>query len=302
MLLLKLGSQGDDVKTLQAKLGLTVDGAFGPNTETAVKAWQGAHNLTADGIVGPATWSKISAEISARDENGDFVDDDGNPIDLPSADDGVDADETAAPAVTSTTGLALDKLKGKVPDAVIAQIPEVVQKFDINSALRLAHFLAQCGHESAGFKATSENLNYSADGLKKIFGKYFPGDLADSYARQPAKIGARVYANRMGNGDEASGEGYIYRGRGYIQLTGKSNYTQFGSAIGTDLLSQPDRVASEFALLSAAWFWNSRNLNQLADGGAGTDVITAITKKVNGGTIGLDDRTSHFKSYYALLS
>lgn len=299
---LKLGSKGDDVKTLQAKLGLNVDGDFGPNTETAVKAWQSAHNLTADGIVGPATWSKISAEITARDENGNLVDDDGNLVELQSAGDGGGSSNTTAPAVASSAGLALDKLKGAVPDAVIAQIPAVEQKFGINSALRLAHFLAQCGHESAGFKATSENLNYSADGLKKIFGMYFPGDLANDYARQPAKIGARVYANRMGNGDEASGEGYTYRGRGYIQLTGKANYTQLGSAIGEDVLTNPDRVASEFALLSAAWFWDSRNLNQLADGGAGDEVVTAITKKVNGGTIGLDDRISHFKTYYALLA
>jgi putative chitinase len=301
-MLLKIGSTGDDVKTLQAKLGLSADGSFGPNTEKAVKAWQSAHNLTADGIVGPATWSKISAEIAARDENGNMVDDDGNAVELASAGDTHDASDDAAPSVASSTGLTLDKLKGSVPDVVIAQIPAVEEKFAINTALRLAHFLAQCGHESAGFKATSENLNYSADGLKKIFGKYFPGDLADDYARQPAKIGARVYANRMGNGDEASGEGYTYRGRGYIQLTGKDNYTQLGKSIGEDVLATPDRVASEFALLSAAWFWNSRGLNQLADGGAGDDVVTAITKKVNGGTIGLDDRISHFKAYYALLA
>lgn len=198
--------------------------------------------------------------------------------------------------------LSIDKLKSQVPDAVLAQIPDCAAKFGIDSPLRLAHFLAQCAHESAEFKALEENLNYSADGLKKVFSKYFPGDLANGYARQPEKIASRVYASRMGNGDEASKEGYKYRGRGYIQLTGKDNYGAFAKAIGDDVVTNPDWVKTKYPLLSAAWFWNTRALNELADQGASDDVVTKITKKVNGGTLGLDDRISHFKKYYALLA
>jgi len=198
--------------------------------------------------------------------------------------------------------LPLDKLKNYVPDAVLDQIPDCADKFAIDSPLRLAHFLAQCAHESMEFKALEENLNYSADGLKKVFPKYFPDDLADSYARQPEKIASRVYASRMGNGDEASKEGYKYRGRGYIQLTGKDNYRAFASAIGDDVVTNPDWVKTKYPLLSAAWFWNNKALNSLADEGASDDAVTKITKKVNGGTLGLDDRISHFKKYYALLT
>lgn len=198
--------------------------------------------------------------------------------------------------------LSIDKLKSQVPDAVLAQIPDCAAKFGIDSPLRLAHFLAQCAHESAEFKALEENLNYSADGLKKVFSKYFPDDLANGYARQPEKIASRVYANRMGNGDEASKEGYKYRGRGYIQLTGKDNYGAFAKAIGDDVVTNPDWVKTKYPLLSAAWFWNTRALNELADQGASDDVVTKIAKKVNGGTLGLDDRISHFKKYYALLA
>jgi putative chitinase len=181
-------------------------------------------------------------------------------------------------------------------------IPDTAEKFQINTPLRLAHFLAQCGHESGGFRAVQENLNYSADGLKKIFPKYFPGNLSESYARQPQKIAARVYGGRMGNGAEATGEGYKFRGRGYIQLTGKDNYTAFGKAINEDVLSNPDLVSSKYALLSAAWFFSKNGLHKMADAGATDVVVTNITKRVNGGTIGLADRIKHFKEYYSLLA
>ena len=146
------------------------------------------------------------------------------------------------------------------------------------------------------------NLNYSADGLKKIFPKYFPDNLADSYARQPEKIASRVYGGRMGNGDEASKEGYKYRGRGYIQLTGKDNYSKFAQAVSDDILNNPDLVASKYPLFSAAWFWDAHSLNQLADEGASDDVVTKITRKVNGGYNGLEDRIELFKNYYSLLT
>jgi len=196
-----------------------------------------------------------------------------------------------------------DKLKGHIPDTVIAQIPDVAAKFGINTPLRLAHFLAQCGHESGGFKLVNENLNYSADGLKKIFPKYFAqAGLAESYARQPEKIASRVYGGRMGNGDESTKEGYKFRGRGYIQLTGKSNYTEFDKFVNEDILANPDLVATQYPLLSAAWFFHKNGLNAIADKGADDATVTSVTKRVNGGTIGLPDRIKHFKEYYSLLA
>jgi putative chitinase len=197
----------------------------------------------------------------------------------------------------------LDKLKGHIPDNVIAQIPNVMENFGINTPLRLAHFLAQCGHESGGFRLTQENLNYSAKGLLGVFKKYFPTQaLADAYARKPEKIANRVYGSRMGNGDEASGEGYKFRGRGYIQLTGKQNYTAFDAAVEDNILANPDLVSSKHALSSAAWFWKKNGLSLIADTGSSTEVVTKITKRVNGGTIGLADRIKHFKEYHALLA
>jgi len=163
-MLLKLGSEGEDVKKLQIKLGVDPIGKFGPKTDAAVRAWQAANGLTADGIVGDGTWSKMFSE-------------------------GVTSAPTVItePApVPSVGGLKLEKLKGHIPDAVIAQIPDTASKFQINTPLRLAHFLAQCGHESGGFRATQENLNYSAKGLNGIFKKYFPTEAAAAaYARNP---------------------------------------------------------------------------------------------------------------------
>jgi putative chitinase len=197
----------------------------------------------------------------------------------------------------------LEKLKGHIPDTVIAQIPGVMENFGVNTPLRLAHFLAQCGHESGGFRLTQENLNYSAKGLMGTFKKYFPTQaLADAYARQPQKIANKVYGGRMGNGLEASGEGFKFRGRGYIQLTGKQNYTAFDLAVEDDILANPDLVSSKHALSSAAWFWKKNGLSLIADTGSSAEVVTKITKRVNGGTIGLPDRIKHFKEYHALLA
>ena len=195
----------------------------------------------------------------------------------------------------------IQKLKGHIPDTVLAQIPSVMEKFKIDTPLELAHFLAQCGHESGNFKAVSENLNYSADGLKKIFPKYFPGNLNESYARKPEAIASRVYASRMGNGDEASKEGFKFRGRGYIQLTGKANYAEFDKFVEDDILANPDLVATKYPLLSAAWFFSKNKLNEIASKGADDATVTAVTKRVNGGTIGLADRIKHFKEFYSLL-
>jgi putative chitinase len=274
-MILKVGSKGEDVKKLQAKLGLGADGVFGSGTEVAVKKWQASNGLTADGIVGEGTWSKMFGEKQLITE--------------------------PSKPIVSSGPLKLENLKGHIPDAVIAQIPETAQKFNITNPLRLAHFLAQCGHESAGFKAIQENLNYSADGLKKIFPKYFPGNLSEGYARNPEKIASKVYGGRMGNGDETTKEGFKFRGRGYIQLTGKDNYTRFGKFIGEDTVANPDLVATKYPLASAAFFFDSNKLWDICDKGADDATVTAVTKRVNGGTIGLPDRIKHFKEYFALL-
>jgi len=196
----------------------------------------------------------------------------------------------------------ISKLKGHIPDSVLAQLPDTIAKFDLNNPLRLSHFLAQAGHESGGFRLTKENLNYSAKGLMGIFKKYFPTEAkANEYARKPEKIANLVYGNRMGNGPESSGDGAKYCGRGYIQLTGKDNYTAFGKAINEDLTKDPTLVAGKYAMLSAAWFFTKNGLHKIADQGATDAVVTTITKRVNGGTIGLADRIKHFKEYYNLL-
>jgi len=197
----------------------------------------------------------------------------------------------------------INKLKGHIPDAVIAMLPDTMAKFELNTPLRLAHFLAQAGHESGGFKAVNENLNYGAKGLLGIFKKYFPTEAkAALYERKPEKIANLVYGGRMGNGPEASGEGYKFRGRGYIQLTGKDNYKAFDAVVPENLLETPDLVATKYPLLSAAWFFHKNGLHKIADGGATDAVVTSVTKRVNGGTIGLPDRIKHFKEYYALLA
>lgn len=196
----------------------------------------------------------------------------------------------------------LDKLKGHVPDTVIAQIPDVSAKFQINTPLRLAHFLGQCSHESGGFKSVNENLNYSADGLKKIFPKYFAqAGLAESYARQPEKIASRVYGGRMGNGDESTKEGYKFRGRGYLQCTGKSNYAEFDKFVNEDILANPDLVATQYPLVSAGWFFHKNGLVSICDKGISNDAITQLTKRINGGTIGLDHRVSETNKFAKLL-
>ena len=275
-MILKLGSKGEDVKKLQTKLGVEPIGTFGPKTEAAVKAWQKANGLHDDGIVGNGTWSKMFPTTST-----------------------VIKEDVVIP---KTGGLKLEKLKGHIPESVIAQIPDTASKFQINTPLRLAHFLAQCGHESGGFKATQENLNYSAKGLMGIFKKYFPTQsLAEQYQRNPQKIAPKVYGGRMGNGPESTGEGFKFRGRGYIQLTGKENYTAFGKSINEDMTANPDKVATHYPLLSAAWFFNKNGLHRMADEGATDSVVTKITRRVNGGTIGLADRIKHFKEYYNLL-
>jgi len=164
---------------------------------------------------------------------------------------------------------------------------------------RAAHFFGQTGHETAIFKLFSENLNYSASGLKKIFGKYFPGDLEEEYARKPEKIASRVYGNRMGNGNEESGDGWKFRGRGALQLTGKNNYTTFAKYLDKpEILDNPDLVASEYAFESAMFFFDKNNLWSICDKGIDSNTITKLTRRINGGTNGLDHRKVLTLKYY----
>ena len=197
--------------------------------------------------------------------------------------------------------LTLQQLKQLLPknpyvDHWHQALEQLLPDYEINTPQRIAAFVAQCSHESAGFTALKENLNYKAATLRKIFPKYFPtDDLANAYANMPNKqeaIANRVYASRMGNGDEHSGDGYRYCGRGLIQLTGKSNYQAFADSLEMNVEDVPEYLATfEGAAQSACWFWESNNLNQLADKG---DILT-LTKRINGGTIGLEDRIKHYE-------
>jgi len=164
--------------------------------------------------------------------------------------------------------------------------------YEINTPNRVAAFLAQCAHESGGFKALKENLNYQAASLCRVFPKYFPNmDVANQYAHNQEAIANRVYGGRMGNGPESTGDGFKYCGRGLIQLTGKQNYTKFAESIDTPIEDIPEFLGTfEGAIQSACWFWETNNLNQYADSG---DILT-MTKRINGGTIGLEDRTQHY--------
>jgi putative chitinase len=170
--------------------------------------------------------------------------------------------------------------------------------YDINNPQRLAAFLAQCGHESGGFTAIKENLNYKAESLCRVWPRYFNAGNANDYAHNQEKIANRAYGGRMGNGDEASGDGYRFCGRGLIQLTGRSNYQAFADSIQEDINNLPDYLATfEGCVQSACWFWEANNLNKWADAGN----IEQMTKIINGGTLGIEDRTARYKKALQIL-
>ena len=241
-MLLKKGSSGEDVKRLQAKLGIKADGAFGPGTESNVKEWQASNGLTADGIVGDTTWSKMF---------------------------GVNPQITDT--VTQVAGLALDKLKGHVPQGVLDELAKISESFGITNNLRLAHFLAQCAHESGSWKYRVEIAS------------------------------GQAYEGRKDLGNTQTGDGVRFKGRGYIQLTGRVNYGKFSQFIGEDCISQPELVANKYPLASAAFFFNKNKLWTTCDQGATDEVITKVSRRVNGGTNGLADRLKKFKVYYNIL-
>ena len=187
----------------------------------------------------------------------------------------------------------------KVTGDLLVVLLNVLEKYEINTPKRIAGFLAQCGHESAEFNTLKENLNYGAAGLRATFPKYFADDAtAKAYERKPEQIANRIYANRMGNGIETSGDGFKFRGRGAIQLTGKENYTKFATSIGKSLDETVAYLETlEGAVESACWFWSTHGLNATCD----ADDIVSMTKKINGGTIGLEDRKSHYEKAKKLL-
>ena len=189
---------------------------------------------------------------------------------------------------------------GVVPDGEFG--PNTIKKameFYKLTPVRAAHFFAQTSHETGGFKAFAENLNYSADGLKNTFGKYFPGNLNELYTRNPEKIANRVYGSRMGNGDEKSGDGYKFRGRGALQLTGKDNYKAFSDYLKKpEIMTNPDLVATTYSFESAMFFFDKNKLWSICDQGVTDASILALTKRINGGTHGLADRSEKTKKYY----
>lgn len=244
-MLLKKGSSGEDVKRLQIKLGLTPDAGvaqFGPKTEAAVKTWQKANGLKDDGVVGDITWNKL-----------------------------FDINPQITDAVTQVAGLALEKLKGHVPQGVLEELSRIATQFGITNNLRLAHFLAQCAHESGAWKYKLEIAS------------------------------GKAYEGRKDLGNTQTGDGVRFKGRGYIQLTGRANYGVFSQFIGEDCVAQPDLVATKYPLASAAFFFNRNKLWAICDLGATNAVVTKVSRRVNGGTNGLADRIEKFKIYNGLL-
>jgi putative chitinase len=279
-IMLKLGSNGNGVKDLQVKLGLTPDGDFGPITEKKLKEWQSKNGLTPDGIAGPMTLTKLGLVESVSIPKNDKIN--------------------------------LSNLVGHIPDSVIKQLPDVIEKFGATTNLRLAHFLSQCSHESGNFKLVNENLNYGEDGLLKTFRSDFDMNKnrifeanerlkAKTLSRNPQAIANFVYANQNGNGNEASGDGWKYRGAGYIQLTGRANFKRFSDFIGEDCVAKPELVATKYPLASAAFFFNVNNLWVICDRGTTDEVVTSVTKRINGGSNGLSDRIEKFKKFYNIL-
>ena len=195
----------------------------------------------------------------------------------------------------------ISKLKDHVKPEVLTELQEIYEKFNITTVFRLAHFMGQCHHESSSFSRVTENLNYSASGLVKTFPKYFTNQDAREYEHKPQAIANRVYADRMGNGNEHSGDGWKYRGRGYIQLTGKQNYQDFFKSIDLDPRSKPDLVANNYPLSSAAFFFNRNDLWKMCDRGVNDEVIRSVTKAVNGGLNGIDGRINATQKFYWLL-
>jgi putative chitinase len=262
-----------------------IDGVWGEKTDKAMRRFQRTHGLKDDGILGPITAAIFWTIESKKDE-----------------------DELSLEPVKKVSvayNFTQQKLEACITEnkhvgTWFADLEKWLQVFDINTVNRVAGFLSQTAIESAYYTKTSENLNYSASGLLKVFPKYFTAEQAKLYERKPEKIANRVYANRLGNGDEASGDGWEYRGRGLIQVTGKFNYTDCSKWLFGDdrLVKNPELLTqSEYAVKSAIWYWTIHDLNELAD----RQDVTAMTKRINGGTHGLAARKTVFERSVKVL-
>lgn len=272
---LRRGARGEAVILLQQAVGaIPADGMFGPATEARLRRFQRANKLVPDGIAGPATWEVIDGSGPGEAE----------PQPAPPPANGLVTVDMLAAVAPRTPREVLEPLA--------APMAAACARFGIDRPVRIAAFLSQCAHESGGFRLREESLSYSAPRLMKVWPKRFPTlAAAQAYARMPERLANKVYANRMGNGDPASGDGWRFRGRGFKQLTGRSNYTAFAAAVGKPLDEILDYIETdEGACMSAGWFWSSNRLNALAD----ARDIKELTKRINGGDIGLRERTALF--------
>ncbi len=272
-MILKIGSaEAEAIIAVQRKLGLVEDGNFGPKTEAAIKEFQRKNNLTADGIITEAVAILLGIDLKILINTNYQI---------------------------SVGTLKLISGMNNIPllTEITKEINLVLIKYEINTPIRVAHFLSQILHESGNFTITKENMNYSSKRLLEVFKKYFPNEtIADQYARQPEKIANKVYAGRMGNGSASTNDGYRYLGRGYIQCTGKETYRSLSTDLGVDFLTNPELLETvKYAALSAGWEWNKNRLNLLADKGNTDEHIKLITKKINGGYNGLIDRIEKFR-------
>ena len=260
-----IGSIGFEVIEIQKIVGVKPDGSYGAMTKMAVIAWQKTHNLPSTGVVDYATWALMFPKLQTI-----------NSIKLS------------------------DRLMGVLPSATVIKLNYVMALYPINNRNRLIHFLAQCAHESENFKCCEENLNYSAENLLVVFHNYFHDiNKAKEFEFQPEKIANHVYANRNGNGGEASGDGYRFRGRGDIQTTGRYNYSLLKDELGVDFITYPDKLAGDYSLLSAAFYFHKNNMWKLCDKGVSYNDIVAVTKLINPGVVGLKDRIEK-TDYYNL--
>ena len=275
---LKNGSSGELVKKVQAVLGLKQDGSFGPATESAIKAWQTKNGLTADGIVGDQTLTKMGITIPSANLSG--------PVNF-------------------------DLLKGKIPDEILALLPAGFKKYGIDTAIRATHFIAQISHESGGFTIKTETLYYTTPArIVKIWPSRFNLDgsggkkNANDYIKDEQKLSEAVYGNRKELGNDKPGDGFRFRGGGFLQLTGKEAYQGYAKYLGKTVGETADLLRSDnfYALDAALWeYCINKKLNAVADQGASEPVLERITKSVNGGLIGLDERREYFNKFYETL-
>lgn len=264
---LKTGDTGSNVLQLQRYLKVQpVTGYYGTITMAAVKTWQAHNKFPQTGNVSDLMWEAMFPSTRKR--------------------------------------LDLNKLKGIIPDKVIAQLTKALPRIKNPSILVMSHFIAQCMVESMNFTKTRENLNYSEEGLYETFNKYFPTlSMAELYAHQPEKIANRVYANRMGNGSPESGDGWKFRAAGYIGTTGRTNFYRLSKYLAVDVISNPELVATAYPLEAALFYFTDANIWPVCEEGSSISTTTKVRKLVNGGTIGLDDAIAYFnKVYITLLS